>query len=51
MTAIVVDKVADLRRAEELQQRLDEALTREAAIAEVLKVINSSPGNRGSTKH
>ena len=46
MTAIVVDEMADLRRAkEELQRRLDEALAREAATAEVLQVINSSPGN------
>src|SRR5215831_13329626 len=40
------DEVAELRRVnDELQQRLDEALARETATAEVLGVINSSPGD------
>jgi GAF domain-containing protein len=45
MTAMVDNGVAELRRTiAELQRRLDEALAREAATAEVLQVINSSPG-------
>jgi two-component system NtrC family sensor kinase len=53
MSATVDNAVADLQRANaELQRRLDEALAerdealeRETASAEVLQVINSSPGD------
>ena len=44
MTATLDNEIAELRRAKaELQRRLDEALVRETATAEVLQVINSSP--------
>ena len=53
MTALTQDVVADLRRrVDELEQRLqsslderDEAIAQQAATAEVLQVINASPGD------
>jgi GAF domain-containing protein len=46
MTASFDDEMAELRRANaELRQQLDEALAREVATAELLQVINSSPGD------
>jgi len=46
MTASLDDEIVELRRANaELRQRLDEAFAQQAATAEVLQVINSSPGD------
>jgi PAS domain S-box-containing protein len=46
MAAALDDELVGLRRINaELEQKLDEALAREAATAEVLQVINASPGN------
>ena len=46
MTATLDGEVADLQRANaELQRQLDEALAQQAATAQVLQVINSSPGD------
>jgi len=46
MTVRLGAEVGELRRTNtDLQQRLDEALAREAATSEVLGVINSSPGD------
>jgi len=46
MTVSLDDEIVELRRANaELRQRLDEGLVREAATAEVLQVINASPGD------
>jgi hypothetical protein len=44
MTQMLDDTVAELQRDNaELRRKLDEALARETAAAEVLEVINSSP--------
>ncbi len=46
MTASVGDDMADLRgELTKTKAKLDEALARETATAEVLGVINSSPGD------
>src|ERR1044071_9013474 len=46
MAGTLEPQIAELRRTNaELEQRLGEALAREAATAEVLQVINSSPGD------
>ena len=58
MTALPQDVVADLRRrVAELEQTLesalaerDEAIAQQAATAEVLQVINASPGNQADCR-
>src|SRR5215469_933731 len=46
MTAALDDEIVELRRANaELRQQRDEAFAQQTATAEVLQVINSSPGD------